>query len=305
MREKEFSNGVFPTMVTPFGSDGKINYRDLSKFIAMLEYKGAAGLFAVCQSSEMFYLGEEEKLELAAFVKRESMIDVIASGHTQKGINDQVEAMKAMEQTGVDAVVLLSNAFAGPDEDDDIFISNLDKFLKLFDSDIPLGIYECPYPYKRLLSNREFGFILDSGRFYLMKDTSCDTGIMGSRLSMIGERNFGLYNANAQTVAFTSLNGAAGYSGTHSNISPLLVNYVMDHPVPANSHEAHIHALLYEFAKFFMESPYPVTAKIMLERMGIFSGIYSRVRNHADVTGRDYEKAYDILERINEFEAGL
>lgn len=302
MTEKIFRKGVFPTMVTPFGEDGRINYSDLGKFIGMLEEKGAAGLFAVCQSSEMFDLSLEEKIELASFVKDNSHLDVIASGHTQTDLHEQAEAMKAMEQTGIDAVVLISNAFAGKDEDEDIFISNLDKFLTMFRSDIPLGIYECPYPYKRLLSEKEMDFILDTGRFRIMKDTSCDAGIIGKRIRQIGERNFGLYNANAHTIAYSSMEGAAGYSGTHSNISPLLVQFVLDHPIPMGIEEAHAHGLMYDFAEFFMKSPYPVTAKIMLERMGIFSTIRTRVRDHGKVSGIMYEKAYDMLDRIRGFE---
>lgn len=46
--------GVWPVMVTPFTKGGAIDYPALSALIAWYEERGADGLFAVCQSSEMF-----------------------------------------------------------------------------------------------------------------------------------------------------------------------------------------------------------------------------------------------------------
>lgn len=303
--KKTFKKGIFPTMVTPFTNDNRIDYSDLERFIKMLEDDGSDGLFAVCQSSEMFFLDLKEQLELASFVKKNASIDVIASGHTQITQKEQQDAMKAMEQTGVDAVVLLSNGFAGKDESDDLMLSNLDSFLNNFKSEIPLGIYECPYPYKRLLSPRVLKYIIDSGRFTMMKDTSCDACIIGSRLDLIGDGDFGLYNANAQTLAYSTINGAAGFSGVHANISTRLVEYIMAHPIPMNNFQAEVHALFYEFAHFVSISYYPVCAKMMLQRKGIFKNIHSRVIDSSQVDSGIYVDACRFLERIEEFEKQL
>ncbi|MBN1623666.1 MAG: dihydrodipicolinate synthase family protein [Clostridia bacterium] len=303
--KKTFKKGIFPTMVTPFATDGRIDYSDLEQFIKMLEDDGADGLFAVCQSSEMFFLDLKEQLELALFVKNNASIDVIASGHTQITQKEQLFAMKAMEQTGVDAVVLLSNAFAGKDESDDVMLSHLDGFLNNFKSEIPLGIYECPYPYKRLLSPQVLKYIIDSGRFTMMKDTSCDAGIIASRLNMIGDSDFGLYNANAQTLAYSTINGAAGFSGVHANISTRLVEFIMAHPIPMNNFQAEAHGLFYEFARFVNVSSYPVCAKMMLQRKGIFKNIQSRVIDSSQVDAGIFVEACRFLERIEEFEKQL
>ena len=292
-------------MVTPYDNSGEIDYDGLGKFIKFLEAGGADGLFAVCQSSEMFFLNPVEKIRLAEFVKKESSLDVIASGHTQTGHVEQLEAMKAMEQTGVDAVVLLSNAFNTEDEDDDALLNRLDWFLNNFNSTIPLGIYECPYPYKRLLSDRVFKYIVNTGRFRIMKDTSCRADIMESRLKIIGEANFGLYNANAETIAWSSLHGAAGYSGVHANISPFLVKYVMDNPIPGSIFEARAHGLLYELSKFMASGHYPAIAKVMLKQMGIFKNCSSRAMDSSLITASEIETAKIFTERINEFERAV
>ena len=73
--------GVWPVMITPFTADGEIDYASLERLIAWYEQGGATGLFAACQSSEIFYLSLRERVELVRFVKQHAHVPVIASGH--------------------------------------------------------------------------------------------------------------------------------------------------------------------------------------------------------------------------------
>ena len=47
-------NGLWPVMITPFTDAGEIDYASLEALIEWYERHGAAGLFAACQSSEIF-----------------------------------------------------------------------------------------------------------------------------------------------------------------------------------------------------------------------------------------------------------
>ncbi len=294
--------GIFPTMVTPYDDKGNIDYDSLDRFMDKLRDDGADGLFAVCQSSEMFFLSPDEKVELSAYVKRKSGIQVIASGHTQNTYVKQLEAMKKIADTGVDAVVLISNAFASPDEDDDIFIKNLDKFLTGFKREIPLGIYECPYPYKRLLTEKTLKYVLDTGRFVFLKDTSCDIDTMNKRLDIIENYDFGLYNANAESLAATILKGAAGFCGIHANITIKLIRCLMEYPLASEGIGKKAQDLIMDFADYFRVSNYPVSAKVMLKDMGVFNTIYSRAAGPAGITTEIISDGREILRRIREFE---
>ena len=62
-------DGLWPVMITPFTAEGEIDYASLERLIAWYEGHGAAGLFAACQSSEIFYLSLKEREELVRFVK--------------------------------------------------------------------------------------------------------------------------------------------------------------------------------------------------------------------------------------------
>lgn len=216
-------DGVWPTMVTPF-RDGAIDYPAMEALIEWYAARGVAGLFAVCQSSEMFFLSLRERLDLAQACVRfaRGRFPVIASGHVASDLMDQVEEAKAMVDTGITALVLISNRFARSDEDDDVFTRNLESFLGRIGSSIPLGLYECPYPYKRLLSPGLMRLCAGSGRFGFLKDTSCSIADIREKLVIASGTPFKLFNANAATLLESLKAGAAGYSGVMANFHPQL-----------------------------------------------------------------------------------
>ena len=59
--EKKFPNGMWPVMLTPLQQNGDVDYPALEELINWYIKEGSSGLFAVCQSSEMFYLSNGRK----------------------------------------------------------------------------------------------------------------------------------------------------------------------------------------------------------------------------------------------------
>ncbi|MES7181307.1 dihydrodipicolinate synthase family protein, partial [Cutibacterium acnes] len=166
----EIPNGVWPTMVTPFTDSNAIDYSGLEALIEWYIGQGVDGLFAVCQSSEMFHLSLQERVRLAAFVKEKAggRLPVIASGHISDSLSEQGEELKRLADTGVDAVVLVSNRLAAPHEGDEVWRKHAEILLEAV-ADVPLGIYECPYPYKRLMHPELLRWCADTGRFMFLK----------------------------------------------------------------------------------------------------------------------------------------
>lgn len=79
-------------------------------------------------------------------------IPVIASGHISDSFDDQVRELNRIADTGVEAVILITNRIARQDESDEVWLKNLQKLVANLPEDVKLGFYECPYPYKRVLS---------------------------------------------------------------------------------------------------------------------------------------------------------
>lgn len=125
-----------------------------------------------------------------------------------------------MAEEGADAVIVISNHFCRSGEGDEIWLENCEKVLSQLDPAIDMGIYECPHPYKRLLSPQVLKYLADTGRFYFMKDTCCDADEIRRRLDILKGTSFGLYNANSATLLETLQAGAAGFSGVMANMHP-------------------------------------------------------------------------------------
>jgi len=224
-------NGVWPTMITPFSEDNELDFNALERLIEWYIDKGVHGLFAVCQSSEMFLLSLEERVELATFVKLQTKgrVPVIASGHISDRFEDQVEELNRIADTGIDALVLITNRFAEEHESDEIWKGNLEKLLKEIPSHIPLGFYECPYPYKRIISPELLKWCDETGRFLFLKDTSCDIENISEKLNAVDSGTIKIFNANSATLLDTLKLGVSGYSGIMANFHPDLYVWFFKH----------------------------------------------------------------------------
>lgn len=270
-----FPNGVWPVMLTPYTASNKVDFASLEKLINWYAEQGVDGLFAVCQSSEMFYLTLEERAQVAAFVKRHAGVPVIASGHISDSKQDQVSELCRMAETGIDALVLISNRLASESEGDDIFLQRLEHLIQAIPREIPLGFYECPYPYKRLLSPAVVQFMVDCGRFYFIKDTSCDVQDMARKLQIIRGTNVKLYNANTATLLDTLHLGAAGYSGVMANFHPALYSWLISEFESQPEQAAYIQGIL-TMCSLIEGHNYPMIAKYMMQLENVFETALSR-----------------------------
>lgn len=215
---KEMANGVWPVMITPFKEDMSIDYDGVLKIIEWYDKMGVDGIFAVCQSSEMFELSAKERLELAKFVvdNTPKHIGVIASGHCAESVEDQIKEAQNIIETGVDSYVFISNQFAKPDEDEDVAKRSIEYLLNNIEAE-SFGVYECPHPYKRLLSPELLKWCADTGKFAFLKDTCCNLDQLKAKCDAVKGTPLKIYNANGATLLESLKMGCAGYSGVMAN----------------------------------------------------------------------------------------
>ncbi len=281
----KFTGGVWPTMITPFTDENKIDYPALEKSIDWYIENGSSGLFAVCQSSEMFYLTLEERVELARFTKKEAAgrVPVIASGHISDSVADQEEELNRMAESGADAIILISNRLAKKEENDEIWIERLDQMIQRLPKEIPLGFYECPYPYKRVLTPKTIEYCVKSGRFYFLKDTSCDIGNIREKLTLIKDSNLKLYNANTATLLQSVQMGAVGYSGVMANFHPDLYAWLLQNREAFPQKAEELQEIL-SMCALIERQLYPINAKYNMQLNGIGFALHSRSRNTDKMT---------------------
>lgn len=292
--------GVYPTMVTPYHSDGSIDYGAVRAMTEWYYEKGCDGIFAACQSSEIFELSGDERVSLVKTVKdaadslarqnpARAPMQIVASGHISYAKEAQREELSAVADAGADAIILISNRMDIPNRSDDAWIADTEYLMNALPDNVPLGVYECPRPYKRLLSDKMLKFCARSGRFRFMKDTCCDAAVIARRVKLLEGTPMRLLNANGQTLLASLRSGGAGYCGVMANFHPELFVWLCRNfekePEKAN--------LLQSFlgtAAFTESLAYPVTAKYHLKEIeGLpLTSLYTRVRPASDI--KDYDR---------------
>jgi 4-hydroxy-tetrahydrodipicolinate synthase len=159
--EKKF----VPVMITPFNLKAKVDLDAVSVLVDFYLAAGVKGFFANCLSSEMYSISEDERLELTRHVVRcvAGRVPIVATGSFGLTIEDKAEFAGKIYETGIDAVILITGHYANVEDNDDILLRNFEKMFRLT-HDIPMGLYECPAPYKRIISPEGFRHLLNTGR---------------------------------------------------------------------------------------------------------------------------------------------
>lgn len=273
------AEGVWPTMITPMKPDGAVDFKSLDGLVDWFIEAGVTGLFAVCQSSEMFDLDLAERVAVAErVIKRASgRTGVIVSGNTGDDFQTQKEELSRLADVGADALVLVVNRYAAEDESDARWRGALESIVSTLPDALPLGLYECPYPYHRIISDESFSWLVSLGRFGFLKDTSCDPDIQRGRSRIFTGSSLRAFNANSATL-YSSLHlGYSGYSGVMANFHPELYVWLCsnfrDYPAVAENLQAFL-----SVASVFERQGYPLNAKYHLKTQGILE--YSITRKN-------------------------
>ncbi|ETI70163.1 dihydrodipicolinate synthase family protein [Neobacillus vireti] len=282
-------DGNWPVMITFYTEDNQIDYYAMERLINWYKSNGMDGLFAVSQSSEMFHLSLPERVELARFVKAKAgtNVQVIASGHISDTIENQIEEIKQISATGIDAFVLVSNRLATAEESDEVFKQNIKMILHKIPG-VNFGIYECPYPYKRLVSPNLLKWLADTERFFFLKDTCCDLKQINERVGAVKGTNLKIFNANTATLLESYRLGVSGFSGVMANFHPELYDW-LSKVWKANPEQAQEIQAFLGMASIYELQQYPVNAKYNLLLEGIGHGLQCRSKNAAE---------FDMLQKI-------
>lgn len=275
----EATYGVYPTMITPYRKNGEVDDTAVEALTEWYWKRGCDGIFADCQSSEIQFLTLEERVNILHTVMQKvhalaeqdpsrPRMTVVASGHVSDGFEDQVRELNAIAAEKPDALILISNRMDIANTSDEAWIADTGRLIAELPAEMPLGIYECPKPYKRLLSEKMLRWCVENGRFYFVKDTCCDADLIRSRLNICKGSHLKLFNANAQTLLETVRAGVYGYCGVMANFHPDLYTRLLKGDL--NSADA---SLLQDFlglAATVEGQTYPCCAKYYLNR---FEGV--------------------------------
>ena len=291
--------GIIPVMLTAFDDHGGIDWESQQRLTEWYLERGSESLFAVCQSSEMLYLDLSEREALARFTVEvvDGRLPVIASGHVGVTLEEQITELTKIAATGIDCLVFVTNRLDPDNLGSEFLFKTVETLKQELPPDLRLGLYECPAPYRRLLSDDEIAYFAQDPRFVILKDVSCDIQTVRRRLELTKDSCLVISNANA-AIAFEAMkSGASGFCGVFNNFHPDLYRWLED--------EGEIHTeLANELARFLVLSAategmgYPKLAKAYHQRLGTIQSSFSRA-----VPEDIFEKHWgleSILEKIEE-----
>jgi 4-hydroxy-tetrahydrodipicolinate synthase len=270
-------SGIFPVVLTPFDAADRIDWEGYGRLIDWYLDHSVQGLFAVCQSSEMQHLSLSERRDLASFTVKHvrGRVPVVASGHISDDMDDQKAELRAIADTGVDAVVLVTNRLPPRDDPDGPLLASLQELIAALPPETTFGLYECPAPYRRLLTDAELRWCAESGRFAFLKDVACDLEVVKRRIALTKGTPLAINNANAATAWPVMQAGGAGFAGVMNNFHPDLYRWLFEHGKdhPELAAELDTFLVLSAMCEAF---GYPKLAKRFHVRLGTFACEASR-----------------------------
>lgn len=288
--------GYIPVMLTPFTESGAVDFDGLTKLTALYLQAGAAGLFANCQSSEMFNLSGEEQLAVTDHVVRvaDGAVPVVATGTFGGPVEKQADFVKRLYDTGVEAVIVITNMLAGESESTTLFDERFEQLLGATRG-IPLGFYECPEPFKRVLTAEQLKHFVGTGRVIYHKDTCLDIRQIEAKLAATKDAvGFGLYDAYMAHAVESLKAGSAGLSCIQGNYYPELIVWLCDHyDDEAAAEQVGMVQQFFIDHMDIMHDVYPTVAKYFLQKRGL--PISTFTRKDAGVFDPTVKKRMDLF----------
>ena len=278
-------DGVNCTMLAAYDENGKIDYKVQEQLLNWYIDNGVTSFFSMCHSTELHCLSMDERLNLIHFCrsyadqyqkKTGKKIPIIAAGTFSNDISEQAHEIKAVSDAGADAVVCITNRLDPEQRGTAELIQHGNLLLEKIPSDIVLGLYECPQPYKRVLTDEEMKWAVETRRIAFLKDTCCDPQMLQRRLAITRNSPLRLFNANVQTLLMTLKQGAAGYSSVMANVTPKLYTWLIRNYTRYPEIAEKLQDVLC-FTAFAESLSYPLSFKYALQKKGVPIAINTRM----------------------------
>jgi 4-hydroxy-tetrahydrodipicolinate synthase len=267
------TNKFVPVMITPFNLKAKVDLDTVSRLVDFYLAAGVKGFFANCLSSEMYSITEDERLELTEHIVKyvNGRVPVVATGSFGLTVSDKAEFTKKIYDTGIDAVILITGHYANVEDNDDVLLKNFDRMFKLT-GNIPLGMYECPAPYKRIVGPDVFKTLLSSNRLVYHKDTSIDLEKVKAKIDIVKEtkNNLEFFDAHSPNAMYSLQMGAKGMSSISGNFYPEILVWMVNNANDPNKQEE-VKWLQAEISRVdpLIHVAYPMSAKYFLRKRGL------------------------------------
>ncbi len=211
--------GVFPALLTPFDTEGNVNFNSLKKLVESLLSQGVSGFYVDGSTGEAFLLSMEE---------RKAVIKAVAEYNQGRGVliaqvgcistKDAIELAKAAEESGYDAISSVAPFYYK------FSFAQIKKYyFDIVDAvRIPMIIYNIPVFSGVNLSVEQMGEFLKDPRFIGVKHTSSDYFAMRQFKTAFPDKV--MFNGFDETfLAGLSMGAEAAIGSTYNFMAPSFI----------------------------------------------------------------------------------
>jgi 4-hydroxy-tetrahydrodipicolinate synthase len=260
--------GAWVPMITPFTLQNNIDWLSVDRLVEFYIAKGVSGIFVLSVSGEMYNLSNEERILLTrrVVVAARGRVTVVACGNFGATVEEQVGMIKKIYNTGVDAVVCAASLIAKQIDGEEIWRNNFQSILDKTGGNansIPLGVYECPQPYHRLLTPGTTKWLAGTGRVFFVKDTCSHSMDIHAKMEAAKSNlSLKLFNGNVTTLQKSLEMNAAGFCGIAANCYPDLFAWLCKN---YTQQEGSTLQRFLSVAELTVAHKYPQSAKVYLK----------------------------------------
>jgi 4-hydroxy-tetrahydrodipicolinate synthase len=208
--------GVFPYLVSPVDSNGKVKAEVLGRLCDDLIKAGVHGLTPLGSTGEFAYLDREQRAAVVAATieaagRRVPVVAGVASANTA----DAVAQAVAYQKAGADGILAIMEAYF-PVKDDGVEA----YFRAIADAvDIPAGLYTNPQFQRSDLSLDVIARLAKHPRIVFVKDASTNTGRLLSIINRCGS-DIDVFSASSHIPVAVMMIGGAGWLAGPACIIP-------------------------------------------------------------------------------------
>ena len=163
-------HGIYPALLTPFSSDGSVNYKALKQLVRFNLDKNVGGFYVCGSTSEAFLLTSDERKNILETVLEENNGEAAVIAHVgQIGEAHAIDLAKHAKAAGADAVSSVPPFYYG------FSFNEIKKYyFDIADVGLPVFIYNFVAAGGAKLSTDNFKEFLSDKRFIGVKHTSSD-----------------------------------------------------------------------------------------------------------------------------------
>jgi 4-hydroxy-tetrahydrodipicolinate synthase len=215
MTRKKFS-GVFPYLISPIDSRGRVKETVLERLIEDLIGAGIHGLTPLGSTGEFAYLNRDQRYRIVEVVVRATRRRVpVVAGVAATTIAEAVEQVRAFEALGADGILAILEAYFPVPEDGVVaYFTAVASSTRL-----PVVLYTNPQFQRSDLSLAAIERLAGIDNIRYLKDASSDTGRLLTILNAVGDR-LHVFSASAHIPACVMLLGGVGWMAGPACVIP-------------------------------------------------------------------------------------